>query len=104
MARLAGEAANELRFVDNQVALQNRVRHAPHEAYLEGPAPFVRILDRVAQFLSERPLNRCGVADTRNRCLYDLTVTRRRIVDHLMRNPKRAEREQFPGVCSFEAY
>ena len=55
-----------MRFVDQELPLQNRVRRRGHDANLECLAPFVTVIEGVADLFAHRPFDARFVADGRN--------------------------------------
>ena len=66
VAALAREPPGELGFVNEQAPLQDRVRHRADQPQLERAPLLVRVINRVADLLAQRPLDRVGVADGGN--------------------------------------
>jgi hypothetical protein len=57
IAALAGKAFHELSFVNDELPLQNRIRHRAHDAHLERLPALIHIIQRVADFFAHRPLD-----------------------------------------------
>ena len=66
VAALARESPGELGLVNEQAALQDRVRHRADQPQLERAALLVRVINRVAELLAQRPFDGVGVADGGN--------------------------------------
>ena len=66
VAALAREPPGELGLVNQQAPLQDRVRHRAHQPQLERAPLLVRVINRVADLLAQRPLDGVGVADGGN--------------------------------------
>src|SRR2546427_2740646 len=54
---------DKLSLVDEEAALENRIRHRADQAHLECPPLIIRVINGVANFLAERPLDGIGIAD-----------------------------------------